>query len=83
MGDFLQQALEEQRLKTERREAAAASRATRSERRSSGEGQLPPVDEQQPALRRQHSKASGASGSPMSLTVEDPVLDGPVLTTSA
>ena len=77
MGDYIEKALEEQRQKAEAKAAAAAAREARTERRASGEEQLPPVDEQQPSLRREASMASeAASGSPMSATMEPPVSDG-------
>ena len=77
MGDYIEQALEEQRRKAERKVVAAAARTSRSERRASGEGLLPPVNEQQPSLQREASMASeAASGSPMSVTMEPPVSDG-------
>jgi hypothetical protein len=77
MGDYIEQALEEQRRKAERKAVAAAAQTSRSERRASGEGLLPPVNEQQPSLQREASMASeAASGSPMSVTMEPPVSDG-------
>ena len=77
MGDYIEQALEEQRRKAERKAVTAAARTSRSERRASGEGLLPPVNEQQPSLQREASMASeAASGSPMSVTMEPPASDG-------
>ena len=61
MGDYIKQALEEQRRKAERKAVAAAARTSRSERRASGEGLLPPVNEQQPSL--------AAFGSAMASTI--------------
>jgi hypothetical protein len=75
MGDYIEQALDEQRRKAERKAVAAAARTFRSERRASGEGSLPPVNEQ-PGVRREASKASASTGSPMSTTVENPELGG-------
>lgn len=71
LADYIEKAFEERRQKAEQQGAAAAARAARTERRASGEGLLPPVDEQ-PAVRREASKASAGTGSPMSTTVEVP-----------
>ena len=67
MGDYIEKALEEQCGKADRKEAAAAARAARTERRASGEGLLPPLNEH-PGVRREASKGSTNTGSPMSTT---------------
>ena len=61
MGDYIEKALEEQRQMAGAKAAAATAREARTERRASGEKQLPPVDEQQPSLRREASMASEAA----------------------